>query len=269
MSNPRVFITGATDGIGLETALELARRGLEVVLHGRSDARLEAARSRVAAIATAPVHTSKADLASLAEVRRLGDETARRFDVIDVLVHNAGIYANDPTLTVDGFESTFAVNHLAPFLLTARLTPSLARSPHPRVVNVSSIAHARGRIDPSTFRSLEGYDAYRAYAASKLCNVLFTLELQRRHPEWAVNALHPGVVSTKLLTDGFGMSGPDSLAEGARTSVWLAASDEAASLRGTYCVRARPATASAPARDPELARRLWALTEEAVAPFSA
>jgi NAD(P)-dependent dehydrogenase (short-subunit alcohol dehydrogenase family) len=258
----RALITGATDGIGRETALALARRGVDVVLHGRSPERLAATQAAVARAAPGvSVETVAADLSDLAQVRRMASELAARHGHLDALINNAGIYANAPALTADGWESTFGVNHVAPFVLTLALLPLLRAAPVGRVVNVSSVAHTRGRLDPASYRSLKGFDPYRSYAQSKLANVLFTVELQRREPALAVNALHPGVVSTKLLTAGFGMQGPDSLEDGAATSVWLAASDAGATLRGAYCVRARPAAPSPLAQDPEAARQLWADTE--------
>ncbi len=258
----KVLVTGATDGIGRETALELARKGFHVIIHGRRSERLAHTKALIEGEVTgAIVETVAADFAVLSQVNAMAKELAARHDRLEVLVNNAGIYANDPVLTVDGWESTFGVNHVAPFLLTLALLPLLRNVSDARVINVSSVAHTRGRLEPSTYRSLAGFDPYRSYAQSKLANILFTTELQRREPELAVNALHPGVVSTKLLTEGFGMQGPDSLAAGAATTVWLASSDEGGRLRGAYCVRSRPTTPSALALDPSAARRLWEDTE--------
>lgn len=257
-----VLVTGATDGIGRQTALELARRGLHVIVHGRSGERIGATRDWIQReVPGAKVDIVEGDLQVLAQVRRMAAELASRWGHLEVLVNNAGIYANDPHLTIDGWESTFGVNHVAAFVLTLELLPLLRRAASARVINVSSVAHSRGRIEPDTFRSLHRFEPYHAYAQSKLANVLFTIELQRREPGLSVNALHPGVVSTKLLTEGFGMRGPDSVGEGAATTVWLATSAEGGRLRGSYCVRSRPTTPSTLARDGELARRLWEDTE--------
>jgi len=257
-----VLVTGATDGIGRQTALELAKKGFHVIVHGRSGERIAATRDWIQReVPGAKVDIVEADFQVLAQVRRMAAELGSRWGHLEVLVNNAGIYANDAHLTIDGWESTFGVNHVAAFVLTRELLPLLREAPSARIVNVSSVAHSRGRIEPETFRSLHRFEPYHAYAQSKLANVLFTIELQRREPAIAVNALHPGVVSTKLLTDGFGMLGPDSVAEGAATTVWLAASSEGGRLRGAYCARSRPATPSTLARDGELARRLWEETE--------
>lgn len=252
MTNPdprprTILVTGATDGIGLETARQLVAMGHRVIVHGRRPERVAAA---VEALGSGGAITSAlADLADLASVRAMAADLLARGETIDVLINNAGIYANDATLTVDGFESTFAVNHLAPFLLTHLLLPALAPT-GARIVNVSSIAHTRGRLDARTWRSLAGFDPYGAYAQSKLANVLFTVALARRlPPRVATFALHPGVVSTKLLTEGFGMRGADSLADGADTSVFLATSPDADALSGQYVVKRRAARAHPLASD--------------------
>ena len=163
---------------------------------------------------------------------------------VDVLINNAGVYMKTRTLTPDGREMTMAVNHDAPFLLTHLLLEKLSR-----VVNVSSIAHARGRVDVNDIDFARGFDGYAAYASSKLANVLFSVELAKRAPNVLVNALHPGVVSTKLLRAGFNMGGPDSHEDGAATSVFLATA--ALNVSGRYFVRSREATPNADANNAE------------------
>ncbi len=265
MKGKRVLVTGATDGIGRETAKALVQLGAEVILHGRNAARLREARHELELLGGLELPEPwRADLAVLDEVRRGAEKLGGA--ALDVLINNAGVFMNERRLTVDGFEVTLQVNHLAPFLLTHLLLPALEASGAGRVVNVSSVAHTRGKIDPDDFTLARGFSGYGAYAASKLCNVLFTTELARRlgaRPV-TVNALHPGVVSTKLLQQGFGMGGPDSLAEGAATSVYLATSDEVASITGKYFVRSREATPARTAQDPALAQRLYDRTATAV-----
>lgn len=258
---PTVLVTGATDGIGRETALELARRGARVIVHGRREA---AARAVVEAIRaagrTGAAEPLLADLASLAEARGLARVLAERGERVDVLVNNAGVYMNERSVTGDGFELTIAVNHLAPFVLTHALLDSPAGASLRRIVNVSSMAHSRGAIDLADLSfERRPFEPYAAYAQSKLANVLFSTELARRLAARGVtaNALHPGVVSTKLLTEGFGVRGSDSLAKGARTSVRLALDEDVAAVTGQYFVDGAIAPSSRAARDAELARALY------------
>jgi NAD(P)-dependent dehydrogenase (short-subunit alcohol dehydrogenase family) len=261
---PLVLVTGATDGIGLETARELARRGASVLLHGRDARRLDAARKLVAKESRSPLEEPvRADFASLEGVRELVRELDRRRLELTVLINNAGIYCRELRKSADGFELTFAVNHLAPFLLTHLVLAGKSGSKLERVVNVSSIAHGSGSLDladPDGTRA--GFEGYGAYAASKLANVLFTVELARRVTgrRIDVNALHPGVVSTKLLREGFGMGGPDSLEEGAATSVFLTVDPSVRGTTGRYFVRCRAETPSAAARDAAFARRFYELS---------
>ncbi len=256
------LITGSTDGIGLQTARDLAARGVDVILHGRSPAKLAQALQAVREVAPEGQHrTCCADLGELAQVRRLADEVGAA-GPLEILIHNAGVYMNQPVASADGFELTFAVNHLAPFLLTHLLLPQLQAAAAGRIVVVSSVAHLRGRLGPRP-HLLAGFDAYGAYACSKLANVVFTVELAQRlagSPSCTVNALHPGVVSTKLLREGFGFSGPDSLEEGAATSVYLATSPEVAQVSGGYFARSRPAPMNPDALEPAVRAQLWDLS---------
>lgn len=266
-----VLVTGATDGIGRATALALARAGLRVLVHGRSASRAEAVLRELPGTGHEAV---LGDLASLAAVRRLAADVAAKAPVLDVLLHNAGVFEKTRVLTVDGLERTIAVNHLAPFLLTELLLPNVGAASAGRVITVSSVAHQRATLDVSDIGfEKEPYEAYAAYARSKLANVLFAFELARRLEGTRVgthvgthvtsNALHPGVITTKLLRAGFGMDGA-SVEEGAKTSVFLATSPEVASVTGTYFAGSRPAKASALANDPRLAADLFALSARLV-----
>lgn len=219
-----ILVTGSSDGIGLETAKQLVRHGADVILHGRNNDRVAAARQQIEAQSgrTLPEPVI-GDLSSISSAAAIATELTARGSFPDVLINNAGIFAKTEALSVDGIELTMAVNHFGPFVLTLTLLaqPGCRLK---RIINVSSIAHNRGRIelDDITLRKRR-FDSYGMYAASKLANVLFTVELaERLRGKVAVYALHPGVVSTKLLTEGFGMSGPDSVADGAATSVMLA-----------------------------------------------
>ncbi len=265
MDRPLILVTGATDGIGRETARELTRRGARVLVHGRNAGRVAATAAELNALAGAPAETIVADLASLAAVRAMAAELAARGLQPEVLLHNAGVYMKQRERSVDGFEMTLAVNHLAPFLLTHLVLASAAGERVRRVVNVSSMAHNRGRIDLDDVQLLRApFNSYASYASSKLANVLFTVELARRLAARGVtvNALHPGVSSTKLLTEGFEMEGSDSLAESAATSVLLCLDEAGAKATGGYYVRGKLAAMHAVARDKELARRFYELSAQ-------
>lgn len=262
----RFLVTGANAGIGKATAEELARRGGSVVMVCRSPERGEAAREEIrAATGNDGVDLLIADLSSRRQVRGLADEVGERYDRLDVLVNNAGVITKERRLTEDGFEWQFAVNHLAPFLLTNLLRPLLASSAPSRVVNVASKAHRGASLDFEDLQmEREEYRPLKAYGRSKLANLLFTLELARRLEGTGVtaNALHPGVVSTKLLFTAarvtrflsFLFRSPE---RGARTSVYLATSPEVDGVTGQYFVDGRPREPSPEARDPDRARRLW------------
>lgn len=258
-SGPIILVTGATDGIGLQTAEMLLERGARVIVHGRKRERIDAAVQKLrGTFGTRVLEPAQADLSSLADVRAMAAELAERPYAVDVLLNNAGVFEKEKRVTADGFEMTMAVNHFAPFVLTHALlstTPTLLR-----VVNVSSMAHQRGQIDLADVALLKRpFDGYGAYAASKLANVLFTVELAKRTAArgLSTNALHPGVVGTKLLTEGFGMSGNDTLEEASRTSVHLAMSQEGKQRSGAYFSSEKEARASARASDPELARAFY------------
>ncbi len=266
-----VLITGTTRGIGQAAAVEIARRGAEVALVGRDAARVqEVAREARASGGGAPVHEHVADLTLMADVRALADEVRARHEHIDVLANNAGALFSSRKETAEGFERTFALNHLAPFLLTNLLRDRLTGG---RVVTTASDAHTGGRLDLDDLQSERGYSAMRVYGTSKLCNILFTRELARRAPELHANCFHPGVVRTgfgknengiwKALTT---LGGPffRSPARGARSLVWLALSEEAAPLTGEYVQDEKVMAPSAQAQDDALAEGLWERSAELV-----
>jgi NAD(P)-dependent dehydrogenase (short-subunit alcohol dehydrogenase family) len=268
---PLVVITGATRGIGQAAAIELAKQGAEVVIVGRERERVDSVAADARAVSgSAPVHTNVADLSLMADVRRLADELRDQHEHIDVLANNAGALFASRKVTSDGFERTFALNHLAPFLLTNLLLDRLGAG---RVVTTTSDAHTGGKLDLDDLQSEKSYAAMRVYGTSKLCNILFTKELARRAPQLHANCFHPGVVRTgfgknengiwKVLTT---VAGPffRSPERGARSLVWLALSDQAAGLDGEYVVDEKVKQPSAEARDPELARALWERSAELV-----
>jgi len=264
MPDKVILVTGATDGIGRETALSLAGRGAHVLVHGRTREKAEAACDGIRAVSgSGHVDAVFADLSSLDEVRSLAAQVAERAHQLDVLLNNAGVFMNERVISRDGFEMSFAVNHLAPFLLTHLVLPQLFASPEPRIVNVSSVAHGRGAIDFDDLNMERGFGGYRAYATSKLMNVVFSFDLARRltSPSVAVNALHPGVISTKLLRDGFGIAGA-SLASGAATSLRLATDPALARVTGKYFSDQKEATASRAAHVRATQERLYAVSAQ-------
>lgn len=269
---PTVVLTGATRGIGRAAAVELARRGAELALVGRDPARVRAtAKEARAAAGDAPVHEHVADLTRMDEVRRLAGELLERHPRIDVLANNAGAMFTSRHVTADGFEQTFALNHLAPFLLTNLLLERLVAS-GARVVTTASDAHRGGRLDLDDLQSERGrYSAGRVYGTSKLCNVLFTRELQRREPGLAANCFHPGVIRSgfgkndgRLARLALTVAGPflRSPESGAAPLVHLALDPAGAELRGQYVERDRPKPPSAQAQDDVLAAALWERSAE-------
>jgi NAD(P)-dependent dehydrogenase (short-subunit alcohol dehydrogenase family) len=215
------------------------------------------------------VHLLLADLSVQARVRELAAEIRARFGRVDVLVNNAGLYTAERRVTEDGIEMQWAVNHLAPFLLTNLLLDTMRASAPARVVAVSSGAHASGRMDWNDLQMERRYGGLKMYSRTKLANLLFTRELARRTAGAGVaaNAMHPGVVATELLLNGFPplrlfrrfLRTPE---HGARTAVWLASSPEAAELTGKYVIDERPRDPSPAARSGEDARRLWRWSQE-------
>jgi NAD(P)-dependent dehydrogenase (short-subunit alcohol dehydrogenase family) len=277
MRGKTCLVTGATGGIGRATALELARRGATVIAVARDRARGEAAVTELRARGGAGSWLAVADLAAQRSVRALADEVLSRCERLDVLVNNAGAVFRERTLTADGIEATFALNHLAPFFLTTRLLGALRAAPAARVVTVSSEAH-RG-LSALPLDNLQGerrYTLFLAYSVSKLANVMFTYELARRLAGTPVtaNSLHPGVVRTGIwrVARGVGaavlklvrlfMLSPE---RGAETPVYLATSPEVEGVSGKYFVKKRAVPSSAASYDVEAARRLWEVSEELTA----
>jgi len=263
------LITGATSGIGKATATGLANMGASVVMIGRDRGRGEAALAEVKEKSTgASLNLMLADLSSQEEIRRLADEVKESYPRVDVLINNAGVIRSERITTADGLETTFAVNHLAHFLLTNLLLDALKASAPSRIVNVASGEQRNGTIDFDDLQGEKGYKGAKAYSQSKLATVLFTYELARRLEGTGVtaNCLHPGVVGTNL---GSGVSGVfgftvraltplmKSPEKGAETSVYLASSPEVEGLSGRYFAKKAEARSSDASYDERLARRLW------------
>jgi NAD(P)-dependent dehydrogenase (short-subunit alcohol dehydrogenase family) len=277
MSGKVVLITGATQGIGKESAVALASMGATVVMVGRDKARSEAALADVKARSRSDsVELLLADLSSMAEVRRLAADFKARHDQLHVLLNNAGALQASRKQSPDGLEMTFAVNHVAYFLLTDLLLPVLKASAPSRIVNVASDAHRGLSLDFDDLQSEKRYFSFPAYGRSKLANILFTYELARRLQGTGVtaNALHPGVIAS-----GFGKNDKGWFAlgaklmapflmtpeKGARTSVYLASSPEVEGVSGRYFKRSKPIKSSRQSYDEAAQKKLWDATERVIA----
>lgn len=260
------LVTGATDGIGKVTARVLAERGATVVGVGRDPAKIQAT---LAEVGDTPgsLEFLTADLSSQAQIRALAAEFKRRYDSLHVLINNAGALFTSYRESVDGIEMTFALNHLAYFLLTNLLLDRLIASAPARIINVSSNAHSGSTInfdDPGYRRH---YSGWTAYGSSKLANILFTYELARRLEGTGVtaNAVHPGFVNSNFQrAAGLNVRGPLTSEEGADTQLWLATSEEVEGITGRYFVRRRDTPSSDVSYDQAVARRLWAVSAEMV-----
>lgn len=273
MQNKRVLITGANSGIGYVAAETLAGMGAEVVLAcRRPEAALDACNQIRKAYPAAKLDTLTLDLSSLESVRKAALVVREKWPELDVLVNNAGIASMKRKTSVDGFELTFATNHLGPFLFTQLILPTL-KAPGGRIVNVASTAHHQGHMHFDDLNLKKGYRVFKAYSQSKLANILFTRELATRLEAKGitVNCLHPGAVKTNIWPGDHWYEKLASAAiklflitpeEGAKTTVWLASSDAAADKTGGYFYRCRKAKISREASDDNIARRLWDLSVE-------
>ena len=271
------LITGATSGIGKEIALGLARTGANVVIVGRSKEKAESTINEIKSKTgrSSGISSLAADLSSQASIRQLGKDYAAAHPKLDILVNNAGIFSSKRITTIDGIESTFAVNHLAPFLLTGLLIDITKASAPSRIITTSSVAHRGAQIDFDDIQfEKKPYRGFTAYSQSKLANILFTKELARRLAGTGVtaNCFHPGVVRTNLIegsnpwqyklissTAGLFFLTPE---KGADTGVYLASSPEVEGVNGKYFAKRKQEEPSAEARDMESAARLWDISEK-------
>jgi len=273
MKGKRVLVTGATTGIGHVTALALGRAGAEVLLVARDRQKADATLAELEAAGAPPAHALMADLSLMSSVRALAGEVRARFDRIDVLVNNAGAIFNTRALTAEGFERTFALNHLSYFLLTNLLLDRLPSGG--RVVNVSSEAHRPAKVDFDDLQLERRYTAFGAYCLSKLMNLLFTFELARRVQARGItaNAAHPGPVASNFGRSNrgvfgalFALAGPFMLTpeKGARTQIWLASSPDVEGVTGKYFAKCREKKPAPRALDEATQRRLWDVTASLV-----
>lgn len=263
----RVLVTGATDGIGRETALELADMGAEVVVHGRNFQKGKSVLAKIKERTGTEPDLLEADFASLQEVRTLAEEIKDKYDRLDVLLNNAGVYMEDREFSDDGYEMTFAVNYLAMFLLTLSLLDLMKNSAPSRIVNVGSMAHASD-IDFDNLQGESSFSGYDAYSRSKLCVNLFTFRLAEKLKGTGVtiNCLHPGIISTKLL-HAFGISGGASVEKGAGNLIHAAASPDLENVTGNYFVDREETEPASISFDRKVQDRLWRLSEAYVKEF--
>jgi NAD(P)-dependent dehydrogenase (short-subunit alcohol dehydrogenase family) len=276
MTGTTVLVTGGSGGIGKATALGLATMGAHLAITGRDRGRTDAAAVEIRTVGGGQVDAFVADLSSQSELRRLADEVLQRLPRIDVLVNNVGGYWNTRHVTADGLERTFALNHLAAFLLTDLLLDRLKQSAPARVITVSSHVQASGQIDFDDLQGARSYSGARAYGQSKLANVLFAYELARRLRGTSVtsNALHPGVVRTS-----FGAEDPGGVqrlltplmrpfinapAKGAATSIHMASAPDLEQVSGRYFVNSKPKRSSKGSHDEAVAARLWQVSADLV-----
>ncbi len=266
--NKVVLITGATSGIGRVVSERLAGAGAGVVLIGRNPEKTACVAREIAQSTGSKVDFLLGDLSIQSEIRRLAQEFRQRYDRLNILINNAGAFFSRYATSQDGFEMTFALNHLAPFMLTNLLLDSLISTAPARIVNVSSLAHFGWRLPPGFEMKSAWYNGWASYSRSKLANLYFTYELARRLEGRGVtaNAVHPGVVATNLgHTDGRLVSsffrlvqlGAISPQEGAKSILYLAASSQVEGANGKYFTRCKAVPSSRISYDREIALRLW------------
>jgi retinol dehydrogenase 12 len=271
MSGKTVLITGATSGIGYETAREIARRGADIVFTARNTSRGEQVRQQLISETGNPrIACMECHLDDLKSVRDFTSQFNQKHDRLHVLINNAGTWETKRSESNDGIELTFAVNHLAPFLLTKMLLEKIKSSSPARIINLASMAHKYGTMDFNDIEYKKSWGSMKSYSRSKLCNVLFTKHLHKILEGSGVtaNCVHPGVVNTRLFDKMPGwMLKPASVffispAKGAETSVYLAVSSEVADISGGYFAKKKPAATSKLSQDPQSAQKLWELSEQ-------
>ena len=275
MKDKIVLITGASSGIGLQTAKDLAAQGAQLILAARSEDKLKEAIAEIKATTpSASIKYYLADFSSQKSVYALAEQVKRDYDKIDVLINNAGCVVPDFQLTEDGLEKTIATNHFAYFILTNELLPLVKKSDYARIVNVASGSHYQGKMDFESFTKEKGYFIMKAYAQSKLANVLFTYELAERlkGTQVTVNCLHPGFVKTEIgnkKTNWYSslfwslgtMLGGITVQNGAKTSVYLASSAEVKGITGKYFDKCKAVEPNKDAYNADLRKQLWHISE--------
>jgi len=265
-----IVVTGGTSGIGEVAAIRLAEKGARIVLVARDKVRAEATMAKLKRANPSATHAVHfADLSSIAEMKRVASEIAAAEPSIDVLINNAGAVFTTRQESVDGLEMTFAVNHMAYFVVTDVLLPKLKATPGARIVSTASMAHSSGKVDFDDLQMRKSYSTFRAYGTSKLMNILFTRELARRLEGSGVtaNCLHPGGVATRFGSNNSGLLAAIfkvaislvgiSPEKGAQTIIHLASSPDVATISGKYFYKCKIIEPTAAAQNDADAKRLW------------
>ena len=273
--NKTCIITGGTDGIGKQTAIELALQGFDIGLVGRNGQKGDSVMSEIISkTGNESVRFFKADLLNMDHIKKLADEIQHKYDSVDVLLNNAGAYFSKLKMTDEGFESTFALNHLAYFKITQLLLDIVKEMNPGRVINVASAAHRNAELDFNDIQGINDYKGWSAYGRSKLMNIMFTYECQRRLNTTGVtfNCLHPGFVNSSFGNNNSGFVRYSikiaklffaiNLIQGAKTSVYLASSNEVEGISGKYFNQCRIANSSKVSYLENDQKQLWELTEK-------
>ena len=275
-----ILITGGNAGIGKATALALAKGGDRIIIAGRNNNKINTAVNEIkAATGNNEIHPLHCDLASFDSIKKCTKTFKNQFDSLDILINNAGIATDKLQFTKEGFELQIGVNHLGHFLLTMELLNHLSISDQPRIINVSSNAHFRGKINFDSFKGEIGFKGIAGYSQSKLANVLFTNELARRYPKIISHSLHPGGVRTDIAKKNdnsllwktvWTIATPFliTIEKGAKTPIYLAQSDEPLKVNGRYFYKQKEINPSKLATDKVLAKKLWEVSEKLVASTS-
>ena len=280
MKGRTCLITGATDGIGKETAIGMAKNGYNLILIGRNEEKGKKVSDEIRKIADSiDIDFFTADLILMKEVSRVADEVCQKYDRIDVLINNVGAYFAFRDVTEEGFERTFALNHLGYFLMTKKLLPLVEKSDYKRIVNVSSSAHYGVSFEFDNLNGEKKYRGFRAYQKSKLANVMFTYELAKKVKDSGItaNCLHPGFVASKFGNNnnflwrgiiGFAKAlTAINVKKGAKNSIHLACSDDVKDISGRFFSNCEVKKGSSRAKNEEHNQRLWEISEDAISPF--
>ena len=260
-----ILITGSTDGIGKATAIELAKLNAGVIVHGRSQKKAKVVMEEIKLKTGNPqIYMAYADLCSFEDIKAMSHQLHGAFNALDILINNAGVIRSERRVTSEGLEETFAVNYVAPFMLTNLLIDLLKKSTPSRIINVASQVHAN-HLDFDNLQHERGYSAVKAYALSKTCIIMFTYLLaeELKNSNNTVNTLHPGVINTKLLKAGWGPEG-DSVNVGAAHLIYIATAPELEKITGKYFKNDEPSPSKDITYSRDLQNKLWQKTEELI-----